>query len=462
MSSIRLLSSDFGATFVLLVLGVNSLLALNSAAAGEETKRPNVIYIFVDDLSSGMTGFSNPLSIPRTPNLDAMAGAGMVFSRAYANTICSPSRGTMYTGYHLGHTINDENVENFRDQDIMPGEMVKAAGYSTAVFGKWGFGSTAGAHTGSGGVDSLRINPSVTNVATLPTSHGYDFFVGYLNHVQAHRFFNDPLWQADPSTSSGVDFFVTGNNAGNNVTNTFEGYTDDHHTRQAMQFISGSVASQSPFLLQMHFNSPHPPFDPGSQLNYDFEGNLRVWDQDYQGQGLTLKQRELSVMITRMDEHVGALVQQLQDPNDDGDQADSVLDNTVILFVSDNGGEPTDGMSSQEWEELGGNCIHGIHLRGGKRDLFEGGVRVPAFAYWPGTIDAGQTTDEIIDLADFMPTVADLAGIDPPIGLDGVSYAGLLRGEGMFRRRQHHVWEHHERDGPDSDPRDPALVSTKE
>ena len=100
----------------------------NRAAA----QQPNIIYIFVDDLASGMTGFSNPNAIPLTPNLDALATGGMQFTRAYANAICSPSRGTLYTGYHLGHTINDQNVENFRAQDIMPGEMVQPAGYATA------------------------------------------------------------------------------------------------------------------------------------------------------------------------------------------------------------------------------------------------------------------------------------------------------------------------------------------
>ena len=426
----------------------------NRAAADQ----PNVIYIFVDDLASGMTGFTNPNAVPQTPNLDALANAGMQFTRAYANAICSPSRGSMYTGYHLGHTINDQNVENFRTQDIMPGEMIKSAGYATAIYGKWGFGSTTGTNTGNGGVGTLRLNPQITNVPTLPTSHGYDFFLGYLNHVQAHRFFIDPLWQSDPSTSTGVSFFATGNNAGDNVTNTFDGYTDDHHTREGLAFISNNADSATPFLLQMHFNSPHPPYDPGSQLDFDFEGNPRVWDQDYAGMGLSLRQRQLAVMITRLDEHVGALVERLSDPNQDGNTDDSIAENTVILFASDNGGEVTGGLSLAEFEELGGNCIYGVSLRGGKRDLFEGGVRVPAFAYWPGTIAPNQMTDEIIDLADFMPTVAELAGIQAPVGVDGVSYAGLLTGEGMTRRREHHVWEHHEGDGHDPDPRN-ALWS---
>jgi len=92
-------------------------------------------------------------------------------------------------------------------------------------------------------------------------------------------------------------------------------------------------------MIQMHYNSPHPPFDPGQQLTYDFEGNPRVWDQDYQGMGLSVKQRQLAVMITRLDEHVGALVALLRDPDQDGNEADSILQDTVILFTSDNGGE---------------------------------------------------------------------------------------------------------------------------
>ena len=164
--------------------------------------QPNIIYIFVDDLSSGMVGFTNPNTPVKTPNIDALAAAGIQFTQAYANTICSPSRGSLHTGYHNGHAINDRNVINFRAEDIMPGEMIKEAGYATAVYGKWGFGSTTGTHTGSGGVETLRLNPVITNTNTLPTTHGYDDFVGYLNHVQAHRFFIDPLWQSDLSSST--------------------------------------------------------------------------------------------------------------------------------------------------------------------------------------------------------------------------------------------------------------------
>ena len=441
------------------LVALTTLLSCLLAAPVDELhaqNQPNIIYIFVDDLSSGMVGFTNPNTPVLTPNIDALAAAGLQFTQAYANTICSPSRGSLHTGYHNGHAINDRNVINFRAEDIMPGEMIKEAGYATAVYGKWGFGSTTGTHTGTSGVDTLRLNPVIpnNNTDTLPTTHGYDDFVGYLNHVQAHRFFIDPLWQSDFSSPNTMSHFVTGNNAGDNVTNTFEAYTDDIHTREAMNFITTSTLTSTPFMIQMHYNSPHPPFDPGEQLTFNFDGTPRIWDQDYQGLGLTVKQRQLAAMITRLDEHIGALVAHLSDPNQDGDESDSILENTVVMFTSDNGGEPTDTLSVEDWNELGGNHFYGVGLRGGKRDLFEGGVRVPCFAYWPGTIAPNQTTDEIIDLADFMPTVADLAGIDAPIGLDGVSYAGLLTGEGMFRRRSHFVWEHHERDGPDADSRD--------
>jgi len=431
--------------------------------------KPNILYIFVDDLSSGMVGFTNSNTPIKTPNIDALARGGLQFTQAYANAVCSPSRGSLYTGFHLGHTVNDRNVINFRSEDIMPGEMVKEAGYATATYGKWGYGSSAGQQfvtdeTGAQvsdangnrireGVESLRENPILQNQDTLPTMHGYDDFLGYLNHVQAHRFFIDPLWQSDPTSPTTVSYFVTGNNAGDNVTNTFEGYTDDFHTYRAMDFISDSVAATTPFMIQMHFNSPHPAYDPGEKLTTDFAGNVRDWDIDYQGLGLTIKQRQLGAMITRLDEHVGALVDHLRDPNRDGDEADSVLENTVIMFTSDNGGEPTDDITTAQWNELGGNHIYGNALRGGKRDLFEGGVRVPMFAYWLGTIAPNRSTSEIIDLADFMPTLADLAGIDAPIGLDGISYAPLLTGEGVFRRRPYHVWEHHEGDGPDPDSR---------
>lgn len=446
------------------------VLATIATTATAQSSKPNIIYVFVDDLGSGEVGFTNPDAQIDTPNLDALASGGLHFTQAYATAICSPSRGVLYTGYHSGHAVNDQNVENFRDEDIMPGEVMKAAGYGTAVYGKWGFGSTSGTHTGTGGLDSLRINPTVTNVATLPTSHGYDEFVGYLNHVQAHRFFNDPLWQADDSSSTGVSHYVTGNNAGDNVTNTFDAYTDDIHTDEAIGFIQSQAASDTPFLLQMHYNSPHPPHDPGGVLttaygDYDGNGDTTMYD-DYIARGLSVDQAERAAMISRLDEHVGALTETLRDPNGDGNQDDSIINDTIIMFTSDNGGE-----FKEDQEALGGNNIYGKDLRGTKRDLYEGGVRVPMIAYWEGTISPGNShalnldsngdgnvdaasTDHIIDLADFMATAAELGGRDAPIGIDGVSYAGLLTGEGVLRKRDYHIWEHHERDGDDPDTRD--------
>ena len=261
------------ALYCLLVAHANKQLQ----AQGLPNNQPNIIYIFVDDLSSGMVGFTNPNTPVLTPNIDALAAAGLQFTQAYANTICSPSRGSLHTGYHNGHAINDRNVINFRAEDIMPGEMIKPAGYATAVYGKWGFGSTTGTHTGTSGVDTLRLNPVVTNTNTLPTTHGYDDFVGYLNHVQAHRFFIDPLWQSDLSSPTTMSHFVTGNNAGDNVTNTFEAYTDDIHTREAMSFITNSTLASTPFMIQMHYNSPHPPFDPGQQLTFNFDGTCLLY-----------------------------------------------------------------------------------------------------------------------------------------------------------------------------------------
>ena len=127
------------------LIALTTLLSCLLAAPVDELhaqNQPNIIYIFVDDLSSGMVGFTNPNTPVLTPNIDALAAAGLQFTQAYANTICSPSRGSLHTGYHNGHAINDRNVINFRAEDIMPGEMIKEAGYATAVYGKWGFGST--------------------------------------------------------------------------------------------------------------------------------------------------------------------------------------------------------------------------------------------------------------------------------------------------------------------------------
>jgi arylsulfatase A-like enzyme len=154
-----------------------------------------------------------------------------------------------------------------------------------------------------------------------------------------------------------------------------------------------------------------------------------------------------AAMISRMDASVGQLVARLDDPNGDGDKSDSVLDNTLILFTSDNGPTPEDDSPIEFFDASG-------KYRGGKRDLYEGGIHVPALAYWKGTIAPGSTSDYRTDLADFLPTACELAGVEPPADIDGVSILPTLTGQGEQRERKYLVFEHHERSGPvDPDPR---------
>lgn len=443
-----------------LLLLVAALLATTPALAelsGVTPRKPNIIHIFADDLGKASVGVHGQLAragggLPaiKTPHLDALAGAGMTFNRAYSATVCSPSRGMLYLGFNQTHNANDRNVVSPREQDVTLAEVLKPAGYRTGVFGKWGFGGSGGTQTSGAKEDDLRLNPTVSNVGAVPTTHQYDEFLGYLNHSRAHRFFTSSLWTTDPTgtpTVAGLSEQMLGN-VGPGNTNLHASYTHDVIASRTEEFIEAHHAAVDPFFMQVNYTIPHNDleaiqFVPG-------------WLDAYAGidtTGWTDKERFYAAMITRMDASVGSLVDRLEDPNRDGDTADSILDETMIVFTSDNGATDAD-FSSNGLDHFGLRDP----WRGGKRDLYEGGINMPQFVRWDGVVPAGSTTDHLTDLTDFMATVADLAGVDAPVGIDGHSLAPLLTGEGRQRRRDYLVFEHHEGDGPDNDSRDAAWA----
>lgn len=153
-------------------------------------QKPNIIHILADDLGYGSVGFNGPTQV-QTPALDALAAAGMRFTNSYSASVCGPSRAMLYSGFHNGHTLVDRNAnltgDVFRDDGQTVGDHLMAAGYSTAIFGKWGFGGT-----GSPG-EGLKPNPVVNGPTSLPTAQGFQTFYGYLNHARAHSYRVDSL-----------------------------------------------------------------------------------------------------------------------------------------------------------------------------------------------------------------------------------------------------------------------------
>lgn len=444
---------------------------LSVAAPSPAQDAPNIVHIFVDDMGWGALsmndayGHTSPLL---TPVLDQLAAAGMRFTQAYSAGICSPSRGQIMTGQHGGHAFNDRNVKGFIDQDITVADVLNDAGYSTAVIGKWGFGGGAGTATqnlGGGAwtaeerLNDLRINPTISgsSSANLPTNQGFDHFYGYLSHTHAHSYLVDSLYKTD--ANGNYELTLTGNglrdNNGNlldangnivqfngntpltSPVNTKTAYTDVLFNEEAKSYISANANQNDPFYLQLNYNIPHTRY-PAIEF-------VDGWDTPYQDHpdwdSWTDAQKQYVAMVTLMDKHVGEVLATLEDPDGNPLTDDSVMDNTMIVFVSDNGSDahPADGQD----QSLGALASNGA-LLGGKRDLYEGGIRVPMIVRWDGQIEAGSATDTITDFADWLPTAAALAGVEAPVGVDGVSILPTLTGEGIQRVRPWFVWENHE------------------
>ncbi|MCO6044667.1 sulfatase-like hydrolase/transferase [Aeoliella sp. ICT_H6.2] len=415
------------------------------------SQAPNIVHIFADDLGYGSVGFNGQSQI-QTPNLDALAIQGMRFTNSYAATVCGPSRAMLYSGFHNGHTLVDSNAnlngDVFRSEGQMVGDYLQSAGYSTAVFGKWGFGGT-----GSGG-DGLKPNPVVDGPNSIPTAQGFQSFYGYLDHARAHSYRVDSLWTTEEPADDDLDGIdevgekyqanadhgLWLEKTGNNSSNLNVNYSADLVTQKSLEYIESHAGSGQPFYLQYASTIPHFDIDalrnyPGWFDAYNGVPGAASWNDD---------QKAYAAMITRLDDAVGQLVAKLDDPDGDGNNSDSVLENTLILFSSDNGPTAEDGSPINFFDAAGGK-------RGGKRDLWDGGINTPSFAYWKGTIGPGQVSERYTDLPDFMPTALELAGTRGPVGLDGVSLLHELTGQGIDRAKDYIIQEHHEGSGPDPD-----------
>lgn len=429
------------------LLAIFCVLAVVPVAHAQNGATPNIVYIFADDMGWGTGQFNNPGSPIETPNLNQLAANGLNFRRHYSATVCSPSRGMLMTGFHVGNTSNDRNGnigQGLRAEEVTVAEVLGEAGYSTAVFGKWGWG-------GSGGSGVLRPNPTINNAATLPHNKGFESFYGYLSHGRAHSYQVDSLWTTiepvddnndgndevgekyQPNQDNGLWLEKTGNNPANTLAN----YTHDLVGIKSEQYVRDNAGSTQPFYMQVNYTIPHFDLDAitstDSLVNLDgeviYDGGLAQYATNA---SMTDKEKKHAAMISRMDASIGSLIERLDDPNGDGDRSDSVLDNTLILFSSDNGPTPEDGLSASGLTnlELAGG------LRGGKRDLYEGGIRTPLLVRWDAQIQEsrrGSTDDTVTDLSDFMATVAELSDATTPVGIDGISLMPNLTGVGQRR-----------------------------
>lgn len=369
--------------------------------------RPNIILIQADDLGYGDIGAYGQSRF-RTPHIDRLAAEGTRFTQYYAgSTVCAPSRASLMTGQHTGHTWIRGNGEiPLRDRDVTVGTVLRRAGYRTAVIGKWGLG-----RQGTTG---------------LPNLHGFEHSFGFLDHRQAHRQYNDHLFRDGARVAVDPDAYV-----------------NDLFTEDALAFID--ARDDRPFFLYLNYTVPHaelrvleeaiapfrPLFDePRPYANAAADGRTGPYE------GATLGYRSqphpraaFAAMITRMDRDIGRLVDRIRETGRD--------DRTLVMFTSDNGPHREGGADPAFFDSAGG-------LRGIKRDLYEGGIRVPMIARWPGTVPDGRTSAHPWAHWDFLPTAAELAGGQVPASIDGLSMVRALRGE-TPPAHEYFYWEFHER-----------------
>ena len=393
---------------ILLLIAAAVASSLSVAYAQQESSpgrsSPNIIFILADDLGYGDLGSYGQRKI-RTPELDAMARAGTRFTQFYAgSTVCAPSRWALMTGMHMGHAYVRGNAGiPLRPEDTTVAEVLKEAGYVTGMFGKWGLGTRGTTGT--------------------PRQQGFDEFFGYLEHVHAHEYYTDHLWR----DGQGLD----------SISVDTTQYTHDLFVEEALGFIDRH--RDQPFFLYLPFTIPHaalsvPDSSLAGYLDEDGESLLRPEAPfpccgvigTYRGQ--PTPHAAFAAMITHMDGSVGRILDKLRRLGLD--------ENTIVLFTSDNGPHIEGGAAPGFFESNG-------PLRGLKRDLYEGGIRVPMIAWGPGYVPAGRVSDQVWAMWDFLPTAATLAGVEAPGEVDGLSMVNALTGRGEQDDHEYLYWEFH-------------------
>ncbi len=360
-------------------------------AAEVEKAKPNVIYIMADELGYHEPGFMGGQNI-QTPNLDRMAAGGVRFKNMYAgSSVCAPTRCCFLTGKHSGHTSVRANGGGtpLRADETTIASMLKQRGYATGGFGKWG----------CGGRDSTGV----------PEKHGFDLFLGYYDQVHAHTYYPPYLIQNSDEVK------LEGNKGGT------AGQTYAHYVIHdaAMKFIRDH--SKEPFFAYLPYTPPHgnfniPDTDPAWALYKD-----KPWTEDA---------RRYAAMVTMVDHQVGDLLAMLKELG--------IEKNTLIFFSGDNGGN--DYFKSAEYPRgihlANKNPQTGVEFRGTKGTLYEGGVRIPFMAYWPGRIAPGRVSEHLGYFPDLMPTIAEVTGATAPADTDGISIVPELIGAAAAGREQ--------------------------
>lgn len=369
--------------------------------------RPNIVYIMVDDLGYGDLGCYGQKVI-RTPNIDRMASQGMKFTDHYAgHTVCRPSRLVLWLGQHVGHTkLTGNRARSLTSKEQTVARLLKDAGYATGGVGKWSLGNVA--------------QPSEIDNPGHPNRNGFDYWYGYMNQGNAHNYYPTFLWENDRQVRLPGNVIDPAPKGRGRVSSKRVSYSHDFMTAAAFRFIRRN--KDNSFLLHVHWTIPHAN-NEGGRVTGD---GMEVPDYGiYADKDWPNPEKGFAAMISRMDADVGRLLELLKELKID--------EKTLVVFTSDNGPHNEGGHDHEFFNSNG-------DLKGFKRSMHDGGFRVPMIARWPGKIAPGTVTDHPSGFYDFLPTACELAGIEPPKNIDGISYLPTLLGQHDRQKKHEYLY----------------------
>jgi arylsulfatase A-like enzyme len=388
-----------------------------SAAASQAQQKPNIVFILADDLGYGDIGPYGQQKI-KTPNFDRLAREGMCFTSFYAGTsVCAPSRSALLTGLHTGHTyirgnkeVQPEGQEPLADSVQSYALMLQQAGYATGAFGKWGLG--------------------MVGTSGAPDRKGFGTFFGYNCQRQSHRYYPTHLWDNDRKV------VLEGNGLREKKV-----YAPELIQEKTLAFIEAN--KDRPFFLFIPTVLPHAELQ-GPEDEYYRQYEQRFSETPHKGAdygpgasvggyaSVAKPRATFAAMVSRLDAYVGQVLDKLEELG--------LSRNTIVIFSSDNGPHAEGGADPVFFNSSGG-------FRGVKRDLYEGGIRVPFIVKWPGKVKAGTRTALPAAAWDLMPTFLQVAGAPAAKATDGISLLPTWLGKGRQQEHPYLYWEFHEGGG---------------
>ena len=378
----------------------------SSTFANATDQTPNIVFVLADDMGIGDLGCYGQKNI-QTPNIDSLADKGILFTQHYSGSaVSAPSRCSLMTGKDMGHAYirgNMGTADGFdiplAASEITVAEILKKQGYSTACVGKWGLGGP--------------------NTEGHPNNQGFDYFFGYLSQSAAHRYYPEFLYENEEKVMLGGEV-----------------YSHFLIMEKGLKFIKEN--STSPFFAYFAITPPHADLDYPDLSQYeDSFPETPYINNSNRGFKTQLKPKAAyAAMVSEIDKNVGQIITLLKE--------EGVWENTIFIFSSDNGVHRVGGHDPDFFDSNG-------PFRGYKRDLYEGGVRVPFIVNWPAVIKERRVTDNISTFWDFLPTVADIVGVEVPENIDGLSYLPVLQGEDCKARQHEYIYyEFYEQGGKQS------------